>query len=114
MVIQSKRKNIWYYFWRFLSLAILNLWLAVILENWPIIIHKSSNIFDKSYIHALAKGYTGTHADFIIKTLINEAAMYLILILIFVAIVLGIVGFLKDTIIIIKRTRNLINKSWLS
>lgn len=86
MLIQSKRKNTWYYFGRFLSLAILNLWLVAILENWPRIIHNSSNIFlDKKYIHAMSNGYSGSHADFIIQSLINEAGFCLIIILIVAA-----------------------------
>ena len=115
MIRKSIRKNTWYYFWRFLSLVILNLWLVAILEDWLRIIRNSSNIFlDKQYIHAMTNGYSGSHADFIIQRLINEAGFSLIIILIFVAVVFGFGGFLKDTYLIIKKTGNLINKRWLS
>ena len=111
MLNQSKRKNTWYYFWRFLSLAILNLWLVAILEDWPRIIRNSSNIFqDNQYIHAMTNGYSGSHADFIIQRLINEAGFSLIIILIFVAVVFGFGGFLKDTFLIVKKTWALIIK----
>lgn len=102
--MKSKRKNAWPYLWRFLSLAVLNLWLIGILENWPSIIHSSSNMFlDKKYIHAMSNGYNGSHADFIINNLINDAVFNLVIILIFVAAIFGIVGFLKDTVLIIKK-----------
>lgn len=64
MLIQSKHKNTWYYLWRFLGLAILNLWLVAILENWPRIIHNSSDIFlDKKYLYSLDNGFTGSQAE---------------------------------------------------
>lgn len=112
MLIQSKRKNTWYYFWRFICLAILNLWLISILENWPGIIHKSSNIFfDKQYIHEKFNGYSGSHADYVIQSLINDAGINLILILIFVVIIFAIGGFFKDTILILKRIWLLVKKT---
>lgn len=115
MLIQSKRKNTWYYFWRFLSLAILNLWLVVILENWPRIIHNSSDIFlDKKYLYSLDNGFTGSHSDLLIQCLINEAGVSLILVIIFVTVIIGFGGFIKDTYLIIKKTGNLINKNWHS
>ena len=114
MTSKSKRKSTWYYLWRVLSLAVLNIWLIAILESWPRIIHNNSHILDKQYIHSLATGYTGTHADFIINALINEAGISLILVLIFVTVIIGFGGFLTDTYLIIKKTGNLINKSWLS
>lgn len=84
---------------------ILNLWLIAILENWPRIIHNNSNIFlDKNYIQAMTNGYSGSHTDFIIQRLINEAGFSLIIILIFVAVVFGFGGFLKDPFLIVKKT----------
>ena len=48
----------------------------------------------------MTDGYSGSHADFIIKSLINEAGINLILILIFVLVIFAIGGFIKDTILI--------------
>lgn len=59
----------------------------------------------------MTNGYSGSHADFIIQSLINEACFSLIISLIFVAVVFGFGGFLKDTFLIVKKTCLIVKKT---
>ena len=93
-----------HYLWRFGCLAALCLLGISILETWPSKINSFHHglFHDKNYVNALSEGYSGSHADYLIKQIVDATLENIIVIIILSLLVLGIMGFINDTCLVIK------------
>lgn len=107
----SKLKPTWHYLWQFGFLSGLCILGISILETWPskICSFPYGTLCDKHYVHALSNGFSGTIEDYLIEQIINVTVENIVIVLIMLALVCGLVGFISDTFSIL----NFLNKGLL-